>query len=153
MKNSTKDEQSNKYEGGNGVDNIIIFKIKLEKGNGGFAKASNFISKMSKGENLSLQEVFGISALRYNGKNVNYRSIAEYTLQRKEHFKSILKPENLSVSSEYQVYYCLWIENESLKDVVDLQYDCLIKKFFKKDNIFSGYERNLKTLLFYPLSL
>lgn len=119
------------------MDNIIIFKIELEKENGGFAKASNFISKMSKGENLSLQEVYGISALRYNGKNVNYRSIVEYTLQRKEHFKSILKPENLSVSSEYQVYYCLWIENESLKDVVDLQYDCLIKKFFKKDNIFS----------------
>ena len=116
------------------MENIIIFKIELGNESIGFAKASNFISKMNKGENISLQEVHGISTLRYNGKTDDYRTIAEYTAQNKARFKSILKPENLSVSSEYQIYYCLWIENESLKDIVDLQYDCLIKKFFKEDS-------------------
>ncbi len=119
------------------MDNIIIFKIELGKKSGGFAKASNFISKMSRNENLSLQEVHGITTIRYNGKNVNYRDIAEYTSQNREHFKRILKPENLSASSEYRVYYCLWIENESLRDLIDLQYDCLMKKFFKTVNILS----------------
>ncbi len=119
------------------MDNIIIFKIELGKEGEGFAKASNFISKMSKSESLSLEEVYGITTIRYNGKNADYRSIAEYTSQNRERFKSISKPENLSASSEYQVYYCLWIENESLKDIIDLQYDCLMKKFFKTANIFS----------------
>lgn len=119
------------------MNNIVIFMIELENGGGGFAKASNFISKMSKAENLSLKEVSGISTLRYSGKSDDYKSIAEYTSQNKVRFKSVLKPENLSASSEYQIYYCLWIGSESLKDIVDLQYDCLMKKFFKGYNIFS----------------
>lgn len=119
------------------MENIIVFKIELGDERAGFAKASNFISKMNQGENLSLREVQGISTLRYNGKVDNYRSIAEYTSQNRANFRNILKPENLAVSSEYRIYYCLWIQNESLKDIVDLQYDCLMKKFFKEDNIFS----------------
>lgn len=119
------------------MNNIVIFMIEMETRGRGFAKASNFISKMSKRESLSLEEVYGISAFRYHGNGDTYRNIAEYAAQNRAHFKSISKPENLSVSSEYQIYYCLWIEKESLRDIVDLQYDCLIKKFFNGENIFS----------------
>lgn len=119
------------------MENAIIFKIELRWENGGFAQASNFISKMSRNENLSLQEVQGITTIRYSGGNVSYREIAEYASQNREQFKPILRPENLSVSREYRLYYCLWIENESFRDLIDLQYDCLIKKFFTDERIVS----------------
>lgn len=119
------------------MENTIIFKIELRWEKGGFAKASNFISKMSMNESLSLQEVQGITTIRYDGSNFSYKSVAEYVSLNRDHFKRISRPENLSVSKEYRVFYCLWIENESLKDLIDLQYDCLIKKFFKTANIVS----------------
>ncbi|MBD5483037.1 MAG: hypothetical protein HDR15_11055 [Lachnospiraceae bacterium] len=119
------------------MENAVIFKIELRWETGGFAKASNFISKMRKKENLSLEEVQGITTIRYSLKNFSYRAIAEYVAQNREHFKRILRPENLTVSREYRFYYCLWIENESLRDLIDLQYDCLIKKFFKSEDIVS----------------
>lgn len=43
----------------------------------------------------------------------------------------------MAISRGYRFYYCLWIEDESLRDLIDLQYDCLIKKFFKTEYIIS----------------
>ena len=122
---------------GRNMGNAVIFKISLRWKTGGFALASNFLSKMKKAESLSLREVQGITTLRYHGENFEPKVIAEYVSQNRKSFKPITRPENLTASKEYRCYYCLWIESESIRDLVDLQYDCLVKKFFKEEDIIS----------------
>ncbi len=93
------------------MDNIIIFKIELGKEGEGFAKASNFISKMSKSESLSLEEVYGITTIRYNGKNADYRSNeykeianeiwAEATKRQEQAIRHEEKTEIADIDDEY----------------------------------------------------
>ncbi|MCM1043920.1 MAG: hypothetical protein NC417_00265 [Candidatus Gastranaerophilales bacterium] len=119
------------------MENTIIFKIEIKKENGGFSQASNFISKLREYQNLDRMEVKGITNVLYDNKNITSRSAAEYVLQHLNDFKSITKPDNLNVVKDYNIYFCLWIEENSLEDIIDLQYDCLMKKFFDKEKIFT----------------
>lgn len=119
------------------MENTIIFKIEIKKENGGFSQASNFISKLCEYQKLSREEVNGITSIRYDDRNITSRSAAEYVVRHSNNFKAISKPDNLSVVKDYNIYFCLWIEESSLEDIVDLQYDCLMKKFFNKEKIFT----------------
>lgn len=119
------------------MENTIIFKIEIKRENGGFSQASNFISKLCEYQKLSRKEVKGITSIRYDNRNITSRLAAEYVVQYLNNFKSISKPDNLSVVKDYNTYFCLWIEEDSLEDIIDLQYDCLMKKFFGEEKIFT----------------
>lgn len=113
----------------------IIFKIPIKGDLGGFAHASNFISKINSNQNLNLEETQGITSFHFHG-SYDYRSIAERTVTFSSKFKSINKPEGLlGIQDKYELTYCLWLTGESVADVVDLQYDFLIKNFFSQEKI------------------
>lgn len=118
----------------------IIFKITVSNAYGGFVLASNFISKICSKDKLSLQEVEGISSLFCNdivALDKNYKEIVKYVLDFQDKFKEIKKPEYLyDVLDNYKVIYCLWIKDD-LMDVIELQYDSLIKQFFNQETIVS----------------
>lgn len=118
-------------------ESTIIFKIDIDKEQGGFEKASNFITKICQNELLENKEVKGISSIVYTWNKTSYRDLAQYVLEKKENFRKIKKPENLSAIEKYKVYYCFWIAENALNDVIDLQYEYLIKKFYKNIKIFT----------------
>lgn len=117
------------------MENTIIFKIEIKKENGGFPQASNFISKLCEGRRLVHKEVSGITSIRYESGDMSSRRIAGYVVQHLNGFKPVGRPENLDAAKNYNICYCLWVEEASLEDIIDLQYDCLIKKFFAKERI------------------
>lgn len=114
---------------------LLIFKIRVSNEKGGIVQASNFIAKMNNHEAISMTEVEGITSIVYKNYNGIQREIGEYVINRGKDFKKIGKPEKLDEHLEYDICYCIWIDEQGLNDIVDLQYDYLIKKFFDKDNI------------------
>lgn len=119
------------------MKNSIIFKIDIDKKLGGFERASNFITKMSENQRLSELEVKGITSIQYEKTTGENLIVAEYVIKEMDKFKIINKPEFLDVAEKYNIYYCLWLTDNSLHDVIDLQYDYLIKKFFTHEKIFT----------------
>lgn len=119
------------------MKSVIIFRINIESAGDSFAKASNFISKLSAKKNISAEDVSGISSLHCSSNERGYASIAKYALKNQDAFKPIRKPENIGVVEEHEVYYCIWINEKAIRDVVDFQYDYLIKRFYKNEKIFS----------------
>ena len=126
--------------------NAIIFKIEINTDFGGFAQASNFISKMSNKFPLESDEVKGIESIQIrDAASLDFKQMASMAVKYYSRFKSVERPENLSqIDKNYQIMYCLWISQNSLLDTVDMQYDCLIKKYFEKENIFSILSANRK---------
>lgn len=126
--------------------NVIIFKIEINADLGGFAQASNFIFKMSNKISLNNNEVKDIKSMQIrDAVNLNYKETASMAIRYYSKFKPVERPENLSqIGDDYQIMYCLWINQDSLLDIVDMQYDCLIKKYFEKEYIFSILSANQK---------
>lgn len=115
----------------------LIFRINLENKADSFAKVSNFISKLNAKETMSSNDVRGVLSLSYSNNKSDFASVARYAFCKQDSFKEINKPEWLGIVEEYDVYYCIWIKEEAVRDVVDFQYDYLIKKFFSNKKIFS----------------
>lgn len=115
----------------------IIFRINLENEVDSFAKASNFISKLNAKETISYSDVCGILSISYSNNEHDYNLLAKYVFNNQDSFKKIGRPEKLRAVEEYDVYYCIWIDEKAIRDVVDFQYDYLIKKFFANEKIFS----------------
>ena len=115
----------------------IIFRINLEDKKDSFAKASNFISKFSAKETIGLSDIQGVSSFECIYDEWDYITLAKHVWKNQDKGKAIRRPEKLSVLDEYDVYFCLWINTKSMRDVVDFQYDYLMKKFFAKEKIFS----------------
>ena len=87
---------------------------------------------------LSAEEVEGISDIVYKNTERKEREIVNYIVYNKDKFKEIRKPENINDDNGYEKCYCIWLEEEVLNgtnDIVDLQYDYLIKSFFNKEKI------------------
>lgn len=118
------------------MEGTIIFKIDIDKEQGGFEKASNFITQIYQNESLEREQVEGISSILYDGNGM-FKDAAEYVIKHIEGFKRINRPENLKAIQNYNVYYCFWIAENALNDVIDLQYEYLIKKFYNELNIFT----------------
>lgn len=109
----------------------ILFRIEISSSTGGFAQASSFITKLTKGMSITPEEVEGISNIIYDGNNTP-KSIGEYTHANTNNFKSIRKPENLLAGIQgYEIGFCLVVAEDQLEDVVDIQYDFLIKNCYK----------------------
>lgn len=120
------------------MKNTIIFKIQIAEKYGGFAQASNFITKIHEEKSIEVGEVQGINSIQLKSGRGSLLDMANYVIDHFDDFKPITKPEYLNrVVGQYQVAYCFWIEDESLQDVIDIQYDCLIKKFFIPEKIFT----------------
>lgn len=120
------------------MNGTIIFKITIANVYGGFALASNFISKVHNHEEIKATEVSGISSLFCKDiETMDNKSIVESIICYQDRFKEIGRPENLMENLEnYEVIFCLWIR-EDISDIVELQYDSLIKQFFKGKKIIS----------------
>ena len=115
----------------------LIFRINLENKADSFAKVSNFISKLNAKEIMSSSDVRGVLSLSYSNNKSDFASVARYAFRKQDSFKEINKPERLGIVEDYDVYYCIWIKEDAVRDVVDFQYDYLIKKFFSNKKIFS----------------
>lgn len=115
----------------------LIFRINLENKADSFAKVSNFISKLNAKEIMSSSDVRGVLSLSYSNNKSDFASVARYAFRKQDSFKEINKPERLGIAEDYDVYYCIWIKEDAVRDVVDFQYDYLIKKFFSNKKIFS----------------
>ena len=114
---------------------MIIFKIRVESAVKGFAQTSNFISKLISNEKLTMEETQGITSLLVHN-SCDCRSVAEKAAYFSESFKLIKKPEALQgIRNKYELAFCLWIQDNAVTDIVDLQYDFLIKRFFSEEKI------------------
>ncbi|MBD5518934.1 MAG: hypothetical protein HDR07_10805 [Lachnospiraceae bacterium] len=119
------------------IKEAIIFNITIKEEYGGFALASNFITKVVNNKKLNALDVIGITSLLWkdcNEKN-NFAKITKI-IQSKNKFLAIRKPELLNDNiKNYKVIYCLWVDENALSDIVDLQYDCLLKRYFENEDI------------------
>lgn len=119
------------------ISGSIIFNICIKEEYGGFALASNFISKIHSGKELKMDEVDGITSLFWRDykRNKKFETVSEIVRFR-DKFLPIKKPELLNENiKHYHIIYCLWIEEAALTDIIDLQYDCLLKKYFTNEEI------------------
>lgn len=121
---------------------MIIFRIEISNELGGFASASNFINKVCNNELLTSEEVNGITSMYWKMTgNVTPVLLVKNIVEYQNVFKTIRKPEYLNeICKKHQVIFCLWIREEKLSDVVELQYDILMKQFFKGEKILTVLE-------------
>ena len=117
----------------------ILFKIIINPEHGGFAQASNFISKIVSNKTIELKEVTGISSLFLKEiGDTTYKEMAKCAVNGLGKFKVINNPHNLQgITEKYRIIYCFWVKEDSLLDTVDWQYDFLIKKYFISCEIFT----------------
>ncbi len=111
----------------------IIFKIQLKKELGGFAAVSNFIGKMCAGIEVTPEEVRGISSLLCKDeKKINLNDAVKICCENKKKFRDVNRPQNIIEGIKgFHIAYCIYMDDESVEDVVEWQYYVLIKKFYK----------------------
>ena len=122
------------------MEDSLIFKIEITTKNGGLVQASNFLTKLMQDIPLNQDEVKGINSFHYRGSVETEKQLARIVCDYRDQFLAIRKPQFLQgVKEEYRLYFCFWIKEQSLVDVVDLQYDFLIKNFYEKEIIITVF--------------
>lgn len=118
------------------MSDIIIFRIEIKKCYGGFAAASNFITKIENRQSLCAEELRGITSLRQNPAELDAKKIVSAVYNNSEKFLKISKPEKLQEGIRNRVLvYCFLIDEQELNDIIELQYYYLIKCYFSECSI------------------
>lgn len=112
----------------------VVFYIDIKKEYGSFALASNFISKMTSGQEIFIGEVQGVSSHVYGPVDPadfkEVRHLTEWTARSHDTFLSIKNPDQLYANPDFDYIYCLHVSEDEIDDVVELQYYYLIKEYF-----------------------
>ncbi len=135
-------------------EKMILFRIVVNKENGGFSHASNFITKIVSKEELLPEDVTGISnRVFYKNPEETIMENKAWNLIRNEKFYQITRPQNiLEVISGYHYEFGLLIDDEYLQDTVSIQPYILMKQFFKNIDIFAvivGLEKHFFPMQFF----
>lgn len=134
-------------------NSVILFRIEVNKNNGGFAQASNFITKIINKEAISTSDVCGItSKIIRDGKQIAFSEHKACALIENKGFLSINKPHKIFEGIENQrLEFGLVIDDNYLEDTVSILPYILIKLYFRTQGILAviqGVEKH-----FYPMQL
>lgn len=111
--------------------NTVVFRIDFQE-NMKFAEISNFIYKVQNHMELSADEVTHIVYKYYKIEipRQEFRWV-DCMLGETDDYQSIKTPESIrNLDEQYQVIYGIFLREEMLRDVVELQNLYLIKKYF-----------------------
>ncbi len=115
---------------------MILFRIIVNQENGGFSHASNFITKIVNGEEVTAEDVKGISnrILPVDGSFMwKARLLMEGT-----GFLEIVRPERiLQAIQNRECEFGMLVEDGYLQDILSIQPFVLMKMYFKKQGIFA----------------
>lgn len=116
-------------------DKIILFRITVDQKSGGFPHASNFITKIVNGEEMTAEDVVGVSS-RVVFKEEEFKWEKAMLLLNGAGFLGIGKPEKLFEGIQNAVCeFGLIIDDEYLRDALSIQPFVLMKLFFQKYRI------------------
>lgn len=116
-------------------EKIILFRITVDQKSGGFHHASNFITKIVNGEEMTAEDVMGVSS-KVLFKKEEFKLEKAMLLLSGVSFLDITKPEKLFEGTQDAVCeFGLVIDDGYLKDALSIQPFVLMRLFFCKYRI------------------
>ena len=132
---------------------VILFRIEVNKRNGGFAQASNFLTKIANKEEIYTTDVCGItSKILYGNELMASYEFKTNVLIENIGFLPINKPQKILEVIENQDFeFGLCIDDEYLEDTISILPFVFMKLFFRSQRLFAviqGVQSH-----FYPMQL
>ncbi len=114
----------------------ILFRIVVDQEHGGFSHASNFITKIVNGEEVTVEDVKGISS-RLLPADVSFMWKARLLMDGIS-FLDIGRPERiLQVIRNRECEFGMVVEDGYLQDILSIQPFVLMKMYFRSQSIFA----------------